>query len=224
MNCLWSSSRLFLQLFLTFTFFFFFGLPAVKKYLSREVMVVRTVKKNWEGLVEPPAITINARNPITKYGWKDNGLNFWGHLKTCLENNASDHHCFLDQLYNQSDVFNDILLGYTRKESLKNITSLWIADFSRLKMGPMITFHFPFSVGPDLFQHRIIFELSYNVHHRIWIHDPKYFVVTSNGANIPMARISINPNETNNYYLIFQTTEVSSKTVSNIKGSLSKTT
>ena len=124
MNCLWSSSRLFLQLFLTFTFFFFFGLPAVKKYLSREVMVVRTVKKNWEGLVEPPAITINARNPITKYGWKENGLNFWEHLRICLENNASDPKCYLDRLYSQNDVFNDIILGYTRKESLKNLTSL----------------------------------------------------------------------------------------------------
>ena len=89
MNCLFNVSRFSLQLSLTFTFFFFFGLPAVKKYLSREVMVVRTVKKNGRGLVEPPAITINARNPITKYGWKDNGLDFWG-LKTCLENNASD--------------------------------------------------------------------------------------------------------------------------------------
>ena len=87
-------------------------------------MVVRTVKKNWEGLVEPPAITINARNPITKYGWKDNGLNFWEHLRTCSENNASDPKCYLDRLYSQNDVFNDVVLGYTRKESLKNLTSL----------------------------------------------------------------------------------------------------
>ena len=211
MNCLFSASRLCLQLSQTFTFFFFFALPAVRKYLSREVMVVRTVRKNGEGLVEPPAITINSRNPIAKYGWKDNGLDFWEHLRICLENNASDPKCYLDRLYSQNDVFNDVILGYTRKESLKKLPNLWIEDFSRLKMGPMITFQFPFSIGPDLFQHRIIFELSYNLNHRIWIHDPNYFVVTSNGVHIPMARISINPNETNNYYLIFQTTEVSQK-------------
>ena len=170
--------------------------------------MVRTVKKNGRGLVEPPAITINARNPITRHGWRDNGLDFEEHLKTCLENNASNPQCYLDQLYNQSGVFNDVLLGFKRRKSLKNHTGLWIEDYSRLILGPLITFQFPFGVGPDVFEHRIIFELNYDLKYRILIHDPKYFVFTSNGAHIPIRRISVNPNATDNHYFNFQTTEV----------------
>ena len=60
-------SRLFLQLTLAFIFLVFFGLPAIKQYLAREVMVVKTIRESG-GKIATPSISINARNPRTKLG------------------------------------------------------------------------------------------------------------------------------------------------------------
>ena len=59
-------SRILLQLVLASIFLFFFGVPAIKQYLAKEVMVVKTLRENFAA----PSISINARNPKTRRGWK----------------------------------------------------------------------------------------------------------------------------------------------------------
>ena len=74
-------SRLLLQLALTSIFFIFFGQPAIKQFLAREVMVVKTMRESG-GKIAAPSISINARNPKTKLGWKVDGIGKY--LETCL--------------------------------------------------------------------------------------------------------------------------------------------
>ena len=61
--------RLLFQLALILIFLFFFGLPALKRYLAMEVMVVKTIRESG-GKIAAPAISINARNLKTRLGWK----------------------------------------------------------------------------------------------------------------------------------------------------------
>ena len=58
------------QIALFVIFLYFFGLPAIKRYQDKKVMVV-TSKRDTEG-IEAPAITIAALNPDTLSGWKGN--------------------------------------------------------------------------------------------------------------------------------------------------------
>ena len=179
-------SRLFLQLTLAFIFLFFFGLPAIKQYLAREVMVVKTIRESG-GKIATPSISINARNPRTKLGWKEDDT--WAFLENCLLSNHSEN-CIENGAYSQKEVLNNVFLGYTRMLSLMNTTNLWRKHFGKTTHGSFFTFNFPFPVGPDLYNDRLVFELSYDLEYRIYIHDPKYFVITSNNAYFLIVKIS----------------------------------
>ena len=200
-----NGSRLLLQLALTSIFLFFFGLPAVKQFLAREVMVVKTMRESG-GKIATPSISINARNSKTKLGWKVEDT--WKYLESCLLSSNSTNSCIEDGTYSQNEVFNNVLLGYTRKFSLINTTNLWQKYFVRTVHGSLFTFNFPFQVGPDLYNDRLVFELSYDLEYRIYIHDPKYFVITSNNAYFPVIKISTNPKTTQSFFFNFDLTEV----------------
>ena len=201
-----NGSRLFLQMALTAVFLFFFGLPAVKQFLAREVMVVKTMRESG-GKIATPSISINARNPKTKLGWKVDDT--WRYLENCLLNvNNHSETCIENETYNQDEVFNNVFLGYTRMFSLMNSTNLWRKHFASTELGSFFTFNFPFQVGPDLYNDRLVFELSFNLEYQIYIHDPKYFVMTSNNAYFPIIKISTNPNTTQSFFFNFDLTEV----------------
>ena len=196
--------RLLLQLTLALIFLFFFGLPAIKQYLTKEVMVVKTMRESG-GKIATPSISINARNPKTKLGWKVDDT--WTYLENCLLSNHSEN-CIENGVYNQKEVLNNVFLGYTRMLSLMNTTNLWRKHFAKTTQGSFFTFNFPFPVGPDLDQDRLVFELSNDLEYRIYIHDPKYFVITSNNAYFPVVKISTNPKTTQSFFFNFDLTEV----------------
>ena len=201
------ASRLSLQLVLASIFLFFFGIPAIKQFQAKEVMLVKTMRESG-GKIAAPSISINARNLKTKRGWKgDDNTESEKYLKSCLLSNQSET-CIEDGTYNQGDVFNNVFLGLTRRFSLLNSTNLWRKDYIRTKDGSYFTFDFPFQVGPNLWNDRLIFELSYDLEYRIFIHDPKYFVITSNDAYFPVIKLSTNPNTTQSFFFNFDLTEV----------------
>ena len=201
-----TGSRLVLQMVLIFIFLYFFGVPAIKQFLAREVMVVKTLR-NTGGKIAAPSITINAVNPKTARGWKGDDRNSEKYLEACLQRSDSET-CIDNGTYGQSDVFNDVLLGYHQKLSLMNLTDLWRKDYLKTSQESIFTFNFPFSVGPNLFNDRLIFELSYALHYRFYIHDPKYFVITWNDAYFPVTFLGSKPNTTNNFYIKFDLVEV----------------
>ena len=199
-------SRLVFQLGLIVTFLFFFGAPAVNRYLAKKVMVVKTLRESG-GKIAAPSISVDARNPKTARGWRGDDRNTEKYLEACLQRNDSEM-CIDNQTYSHSDVFNGVLLGYFKKLSLKNLTNLWRKDYTRTKGGSIFTFNFPLSVGPDFRTDRLIFELSFALEFRFFIHDPKYFVITWNNAYFPLTYLRFNPNKTNNFYINFDLVEV----------------
>ena len=199
-----NSSRLLLQLALTSIFLIFFGHPAIKQFLAREVMVVKTMRESG-GKIAAPSISINARNPKTKLGWKVDGIGKY--LETCLRSNYSADYCIENGTYGQNEVFTNVFLGYKRMFSLMNIKNLWRKHFAFIDHGSYFTFNFPFHVGPDFYNDRLVFELSRDLEYQIFIHDPKYFAITSNTAHFPVIKFSTNPN-TQSFYFNFDLTEV----------------
>ena len=204
-------SRLVFQLSLVLIFLYFFGAPAINRYLAKEVMVVKTLR-NSGGKIAAPSISVDARNPKTARGWKGDDRNTEKYLEACLQRNDSEI-CIDNETYSQSDVFNDVLLGYFKKMSLMNLTNLWRKNYPRTKTGSIFTYDFPLSVGPFFSSDRLIFELSFAFQYRFFIHDPKYFVITWNDAYLPITYLRFKPNKTNNFYINFDLVEVIKYTV-----------
>ena len=199
-------SRLVFQVSLVLIFLYFFGAPAINRYLAKEVMVVKTLR-NSGGKIAAPSISVDARNPKTARGWRGDDRNTEKYLEACIQRNDSEM-CIDNETFSHSDVFNDVLLGYFKKLSLKNLTNLWRKDYTRTKGGSIFTFNFPLSVGPNTWNDRLIFELSFALQYRFFIHDPKYFVLTWNNAYFPVTFLDSKPNTTKNFYINFDLVEV----------------
>ena len=204
--------RLLFQLVLVLIFLFFFGLPAFKQYLAMEVMVVKTMRESG-GKIVAPAISINARNPKTRLGWKGDDREL-DKLKIdkCLHSNLTQT-CIENGTYSRNEVFLDVIMGYTKQLSLMHRTKLWQKDITRVTRGSIFTINFPYPVGPDMFNDRLIIEFGDNLLYNIYMHDSKYFVFTSNNAYFPVTKIPVYPNSTKGHYYNFDLIEVPQSTL-----------
>ena len=113
--------RLFLQLLLLSIFLYFFGLPAIGKYFKQDVMVVEM--KIDTGGIPLPAITISgsAASDIP-----------------CFSRNLTTS-CIEANTYNLSQNLKDIILGYTRKESVSLDRKVLSEDFTSFFAGRHVT-------------------------------------------------------------------------------------
>ena len=123
--------RLFLQLLLLSIFLYFFGLPAIGKYLKQDVMVVEM--KIDTGGIPLPAITISgsAASDIP-----------------CFSRNLTTS-CIEANTYNLSQNLKDIILGYTRKESVSLDRKVLSEDFTSFFAGRHYTLNLPLVIRPD---------------------------------------------------------------------------
>ena len=131
--------RCFFQIFLLTIFLIFFGVPYAQKYLEHNVMVVNHRRQT--GGVEAPAITIIARNPHTKKGWKNEGKLMdmsegilMGH---CMEDTSVEK-CIREETYNKSEVVNTVTMGYNKQIPVME-TRYWTEDFPSQKQGRSFT-------------------------------------------------------------------------------------
>ena len=139
-------SRVLLQVALIFIFLHFFGVPAIKRFLAREVMVVNTLR-NSGGKIAAPSITINARNPKTLRGWQGDERDSEKYLLACLQRSDSEA-CVDNGTYSQSDVLDDVLLGYKKTLSLMNMTNLWRKDYLREALKNVFFLTYLFGLAP----------------------------------------------------------------------------
>ena len=63
-------------------------------------------------------------------------------------------------------------------------------------------------IGPIDRIHQLFVLLNYQLQYRIFIHDPKYFVINTNPVGLPNIMVKINPNITPSYYYRLALTEV----------------
>ena len=131
-------SKLIIQLWLLGLFLHFFGLPALKRFRDKKVVVVTSTKKS--GGTPAPAVTIVVSSGnVTKSGWKGNRYVSGFVRNICDETNTTETiiGCIERQTYDFSEVVKSVKfgLGYYSKK----VKDPWIEDFSYAYAGRTYT-------------------------------------------------------------------------------------
>ena len=194
-HCLLSGTRLVLQIILLAIFLHFFGLPAVEKYLKRDVMLVET-REDTDG-ISLPAITIS--------GLVDQDV-------PCFSQNLSTG-CIEANTRNLSEILKGVLLGFEKKEAITLDQNVVSEDFTSVWAGRQFTLNLPFKIGPDYREDQFILVLAPSIV-RIYLHDPNFFIFNQNPAGPPANRMQFDGSE--NGSSIFRTLGLTEVTELNV--------
>ena len=96
-------AKLICQIGLFVFFLYFFGIPNIKRYQQKEVMVVSSARKS--GGILAPAIAVFPKNPVTRKGWRKeftpSGVNI---IKDLCGKAKDVQECIVRETYNFSEV------------------------------------------------------------------------------------------------------------------------
>ena len=120
-------------------------------------------------------------------------------MEECIERNS----------FNQSEVFNNIFLGFKRKMSVLGRQDLIVEGFaSILRQAKYYTLNFGGRLTSNYDKDQIFIELPYTTNYEIFIHDPTFFTLNFIPVAIPKVYRGILVNETKNYAYPMVMTEV----------------
>ena len=166
-------ARISFQLSLFLTFLYFFGLPAIEKYLRRDIMLVERSK--FTDGIPVPAITIAVADQILFDYESCTNLEF-SLIEGCIDANSKSWPEFL----------NSVVLGYRRKKFVNLTSDLVIEDFD-LVYGKHFTLNMTLlKIGPDDLREQMYILLEPGYVYQIIIHDPDFFIFNENPDAIPM--------------------------------------
>ena len=187
-------AKLSFQLSLFLAFLYFFGLPAIEKYRRKDIMVVEQTK--FTNGIPAPAITITVVDQIHFVFESCTDLNF-SVMDNCIDANSK----------NWSQVLKGVVLGFGRKKSLNLTKDLVRENFSQL-FGKYFTLNMTFKIGPDDLKDQMYVLLDPQLVYRIHIHDPDFFIYTSNLAAIPMILKSFDTRTVKSHFYQLDLTEM----------------
>ena len=186
-NLLQRGARPALQVILLATFLFFFGLPAIKTYQKKEVMVVES-KRDSNG-IPFPAITISAwiqEQPGKCYDIHQSAKA----TEKCIEENS----------LTISNLFKGIIRGFDGQLSLNVSKDMWTEDSTNYWAGRYYTLNFPLTIGPNEETDQIFILLSnISLFYQLFIHDPKFFFYSDN-PGFPMEVREFSTRSSDNHY------------------------
>ena len=116
-------SKLIIQLWLLGLFLHIFGLPALKRFNDKKVVVVTSARQS--GGTPAPAVTIAVAGKNSN-GWKDQTV-FYRFVKMiCKDANTTVIDCIESQTYNLSEIVSSVKLGLgTIGKYAKKIKEPW---------------------------------------------------------------------------------------------------
>ena len=182
-------------LLLCLTFLWFFGYPGMKMYLKRSV-VLQADKKQAKDL-KFPAIKFC---PDMADAWKDDITNPGTTRNIQLHCNKTTVQDTIKCIDEKTHPFEDIIVdAFTNnmnstpaKESILD-SKYWSSDFSQSEFGKCFTFIYPSIRKKISLSEAPVFNfiLNSNISHRIFIHDPQYFMLMVNPSTFPRIERSI---------------------------------
>ena len=134
-------------------------------------------------------------------GWRGNDTG--NILQICAsdsEQNTSLENCIDQRTFNKSDIFDDVLLGYSRRTSLLDDKALSIFETFDLVGGKYYTLQLDYDINPNYKDNMLFVLLKYGFVYKFWVHDPKYFALTTNPAYLHFLLEIFDSNKTENYY------------------------
>ena len=163
--------RVLLQILLLATFLYFFGLPAIYRFLRNEVIVVETSKET--NGVPFPAITISVVDQIKNY--------------SCFDRNVSVADCLEKVTLNRSNVLKSVILGWSKRQEIVIDGENMREDFTSVFPGIYFTLELPIKIGPNDHNDQLFLGLNTNLTYVVFVHDPEYFMFNLNPVAIPAA-------------------------------------
>ena len=201
--------RLIVQICLFGMFLYFFGKPAVERYLEKKVVVVTSRRET--GGTEAPAITVVVVNRnLTSWKKEVPSSEIHGIASyLCGEPgpNQSIIGCIEESTYDLSEISQSVNLGLPGGFS-NDINYSWVEDF-RFFFGRTYTLSLNkklrYDSSPEGF---LRIGLERNLDYYIFIHDLKYFYVTENPESETMSVRKIAYGKEKSSYYHFGLTEV----------------
>ena len=170
--------RIVAQLVLLLAFLNFFGLPAIKRFLRKEVMIVESIKQT-DG-IPSPAITFSVPKQIMEH--------------SCFDRDESTAECLEKACLKQTEVIKNVSIGAILNKEVNITQEIVRKNFAYTWAGIYFTLSLPFQLGPDI-KDKLYFGLSTNLSYLVFIHDPEYFFFNNNPTTIPGAHRALDTNE-----------------------------
>ena len=185
-------------------FLFYFGLPSLRKFQAKEVLINKRAISLDQAT---PAITFCAlSNDAETTGWKSVDENdasveniswtstddFKEHLKVssfydgCIQANLLE--CILSSTYNLSETIMEAYVQHHPAADLDILnSSYWINDISLTDMGNCHTLNNSVTLADS----KWAFSLDPNLYYKVLVHDPNFFMITTNPATIPFISLNL---------------------------------
>ena len=201
-NAVSITSKLIIQLWLLGLFLHFFGMPALKRFHEKKVIVVRSVRES-DG-TPIPAITIAVKGKESGNGWKKTGL----HLHITKEHckNAKSvgdlNKCVEGLTYDLSETSSGVTVGIVKDFDWKIKEPKWTEDYLHNYAGRIYTLEHPLQLNPSILTGAFLrIELKNDHMYDLYIHDPKNFYLTENPEpGFPYVRKEVDPRDLPYYY------------------------
>ena len=180
--------KLSVQFLLLGLFVYFFGEPAVSKYLDKKVLVVKS-RQNTKGTTAP-AVTIVVWDNETQCGWKEKGpFGCVGSVQElCNEANNTETitGCIQKNTYNLSEIIKSVKIASNDFYGSREVKSpTWKEDFTHIYAGRIYTIDHPVKLkvySPS--ENALHIELAtFGPEYEIYIHDPAFFYITRNSES-----------------------------------------
>ena len=192
-------AKLICQIGLFVFFLYFFGVPSIKRYQKKEIMVVSSKKHS--GGILAPTISVVARNPFSRKGWKSDNITSSVEVIEDQCGKAKDvQKCILERTYSLSDLVKDADIGFDKKESLMD-SSLWHEDFTNTFYGRLFTLNITGRrITPDYTVDQILLHLQQDFNYTIYIYHQEFFVMNNNVLSFPVIIKDVSSSMGNHYW------------------------
>ena len=118
-------------------------------------------------------------------------------IERCLEVNT----------YNQSEMLNDIFLGFNRKESIMSQANMVTEELTRPSFGRYYSIKPSFKITTNDKEDQFFLSLNRSLNYVIHIFDPRFYIGFYN-PSLPIVKKWVQPDDTAGWFHNFILTEV----------------
>ena len=163
-----------------------------------QVLVINSKRKVTKP--PPPAITVFARQPNT--GWRNKtsgGKDIFD--KQCRDYPGQLTECIQEKTFDFDEIIKGASLYYNGRENISLMeprNKSWSTHFTSMMFGRGYTLHFDWNSSAEY--HHVYLYLNTSFKYTIFVHDPKYFLVTQNNLALPILFVTFDPKQSFNHF------------------------
>ena len=192
--------KMIIQLWLLGLFLHFFGIPALKRFQEKKVIVVKSARES--GRIPVPAVTIAVKGK--ENGWRKEGIFQQIAKQHCKNANSVEELiiCIERLTYDLSDISLGVAFGPGHGVGQKIEEPKWTEDYLHNYVGRIYSLELPIKLRASSLSHNSLrIGLKPNLSYDLYIHDPNNFYLTANPEpGFPYVRKDVDPKDLPYYY------------------------